>query len=117
MPFEKGKSGNPGGRPKAARKLQDLAREHSEAALAALVAIYEDEKAPSAARVSAANAILDRAYGKPPQFNTGDSGRLRDALSLSDDELAAIAAGSERAAETENEGARGMKIRPCPRAS
>jgi hypothetical protein len=28
---------------------------------------YEDEEAPPAARVGAANAILDRAHGRPPQ--------------------------------------------------
>ena len=42
------------------------------------------------ARVSAAVAQLDRAYGKPPQFNTGDATSFRKAVDLSDDELAAI---------------------------
>src|SRR5262245_56211226 len=31
-------------------------------------------KASDAARVSAANALLDRGYGKPPQHITGESG-------------------------------------------
>jgi hypothetical protein len=36
-------------------------------------------------------ALLDRAYGKPPQFNTGDATNFRKAVDISDDELAAIA--------------------------
>ena len=42
------------------------------------------------ARVSAAIALLDRAYGKPPQFNTGDPGNFRKAIDMTDDELASI---------------------------
>ena len=38
----------------------------------------------------AAIALLDRAYGKPPQFNTGDTGNFRKAIDMTDDELAAI---------------------------
>ena len=44
------------------------------------------------ARVSAAIALLDRGYGKPPQFNTGDAQAFRQAVDMTDDELAAIAA-------------------------
>jgi hypothetical protein len=44
------------------------------------------------ARVSAAIALLDRAYGKPPQFNTGDTGNFRKAIDMTEDELAAIVA-------------------------
>jgi hypothetical protein len=51
-----------------------------------------NEKAPPNARVAAANALLDRAYGKPPQFNTGDATSFRKAVEMTDDELAAIAA-------------------------
>lgn len=43
-----------------------MAKEHAEAALLTLVEIATGEGAASA-RVSAATAILDRAYGKPPQ--------------------------------------------------
>jgi hypothetical protein len=40
--------------------------------LDALVAVLSSES--DAARVSAANAILDRAYGKPSQSMTGEGG-------------------------------------------
>lgn len=44
-----------------------MAGTYAEAALEALAAIIEDKDAPPAARVSAATAILDRAYGRPVQ--------------------------------------------------
>ena len=51
---------------KAKRELAAMAKEHAEAALLTLVEIAAGDGATSA-RVSAATAILDRAYGKPPQ--------------------------------------------------
>jgi len=44
-----------------------MARTHSAEALATLVAIMTNGEAPATARVSAANAVLDRAWGKPRQ--------------------------------------------------
>jgi hypothetical protein len=35
-------------------------------------------------------ALLDRAYGKPAQFNTGDAQSFKKAIEMTDDELAAI---------------------------
>ena len=49
-----------------------LARMHAPHALKTLVTISKDERAPHAARVSASQAILDRAYGKAPTLNTSD---------------------------------------------
>ena len=37
-------------------------------------------------------AILNRAYGKAPTFNTNDSGKFKRAVDMTDDELAAIVA-------------------------
>jgi Family of unknown function (DUF5681) len=71
-PFEKGQSGNPGGRPKVVAEVKELAREHTAEAIQTLVSIMSDPKSAPAARVSAANALLDRGYGKPPQHITGD---------------------------------------------
>src|SRR5262245_8369701 len=70
-PFQKGQSGNPGGRPKVVAEVRDLAREHTVEAVQTLVSIMTNPRSADAARVSAANALLDRGYGKPPQHITG----------------------------------------------
>ena len=63
-PFEKGRSGNPGGRPKVEGEIRELARQHTITALRILIEIAERGENESA-RVTAANAILDRGWGKP----------------------------------------------------
>jgi hypothetical protein len=60
-PFERGRSGNPGGRPKAVVDVQALAREHTTAAIQTLVAALKDPRH----KVAAATALLDRGWGKP----------------------------------------------------
>ena len=80
-------------------RLAELARGHAEAALDALVEIAV-EGGSEAARISAANAILDRAYGKP---GAGGDAAAPDGPTnpkdLSDDELLSIAsAGGARTA-------------------
>jgi hypothetical protein len=62
-----GNSGNPGGRPRAVVEVRDLARSCTEAAVRTLVEIMTNPKAPAAARVAAAVAVLDRGWGRPPQ--------------------------------------------------
>src|SRR5262249_59370473 len=57
-PFQKGQSGNPGGRPKVVAEVKELAREHAAEAIRTLVSIMTNSKSPPAARVSAANALL-----------------------------------------------------------
>ena len=64
MRFEKGRSGNPGGRPKGDGEIRELARQHTDTAVATLVEIYKTGRNESA-RVAAATAILDRGWGKP----------------------------------------------------
>ena len=53
-----------------------------------------DDGAVHAARVSASQAILDRAYGKAPTLNTSDPTVMKRAIDMTDDELAAIASGA-----------------------
>lgn len=73
----------------------DIAKRHAPAALETLAKIAKSSENDSA-RVSACNAILDRAYGKPPQFSTANHADFRRATEMTDDELASIAAGGSR---------------------
>jgi hypothetical protein len=96
-PFHKGQSGNPGGRPKVVAEVKELAREHTAEAIQTLVSIMRSPKSPPAARVSAANALLDRGYGKPPQHITGDEGvsfvaRLPEVAKSAEEWLASVKA-------------------------
>lgn len=70
MPFEKGQSGNPSGRPKADSHLRILARQQTDKAVNTLIAALDDDN--SRVRVTAAEAILDRGWGKPAQTIGGD---------------------------------------------
>ena len=72
MPFQPGQSGNPGGRPHDNGKIKALARLHTEQAIGTLAMVMNDENAKPGERVAAANALLDRGYGKPAQTIGGD---------------------------------------------
>ena len=98
-PFPKGQSGNPGGRPKVVSQVKELAREYTAEAIQTLVSIMTNKKSPPAARVSAANALLDRGYGKPPQHITGDEGisyvaRLPEVAKSAEEWIASVKAES-----------------------
>lgn len=60
----------------AKRQLSEMAKEHADAALKTLAGIAAEGDS-EAARVTAAVAILDRAYGKPVQSHelTGKDGK------------------------------------------
>jgi hypothetical protein len=63
--FQRGKSGNPGGRPKEVAEVRELARQHTEMAIKRLVhwAKSDDPRAS----VAASSALIDRGWGKPSQ--------------------------------------------------
>lgn len=69
MPFEKGQSGNPGGRPKEVAEVRRLAQTHGTAAITRLVQWMASDN-PKAS-VAACQALLDRGFGKPAQPLTG----------------------------------------------
>lgn len=73
MPFVKGQSGNPGGRPKDEFGVRELAKKHGPDAIKVLHSIMKDSEAPETARIQASVALLDRAYGKPTQLIGGDA--------------------------------------------
>ncbi len=62
---------------KTITEIRSLARSHTTTAINVLVGVMRSKDATHAARVSAANAILDRGWGKAAQaLGTGDDGAL-----------------------------------------
>lgn len=91
MAFVKGKSGNPSGRPKVPESVKELAKAHTEDAIRTLAQVMKNEEAPPGARVTAAEKLLDRAWGKAEStVNVNDNRTPRD-LSTAEI-LAALAA-------------------------
>lgn len=85
----------------AKRALAEMAKEHAELALLTLVEVATGDGAASA-RVSAAVAILDRAYGKPVQAleHSASSNPLADLMS----ELVGTAARPKVEEDVQNSG-------------
>ena len=71
-PFKKGKSGNPGGRPKVIAELRALARAHAPDAIEELARLAIKAKNETA-RVAAIRELLDRGYGKAAQIQATES--------------------------------------------
>jgi hypothetical protein len=58
-------------------EIRSLARAHTRTAINVLVGIMRNKDSTAAARVTAANAILDRGWGRAPQsLENGDNGVL-----------------------------------------
>jgi hypothetical protein len=69
--------------PKTPTEIKSLARSHTSSALKTLAAIAKNPKAPAAARVSAAVALLDRGWGKAVQHIEAEIG-VYDSLSFAE---------------------------------
>jgi len=62
---------------KSLTQIRSLARSHTRTAINVLVGIMRSKDATAAARVSAANAILDRGWGKSAQpVENGNEGAI-----------------------------------------
>ena len=62
---------------KALTEIRSLARSYTRTALNVLVGVMRSNDATTAARIAAANSILDRGWGKAPQaIQNGDDGVL-----------------------------------------
>ncbi|WP_375304964.1 hypothetical protein WI560_22810 [Bradyrhizobium sp. A11] len=56
-------------------EIKSLARTHTNVAVKTLVQVMRDKEAPAHARIMAANAILDRGWGKPLQPIASEDGK------------------------------------------
>ena len=77
---------------KTLTNIRALARSHSAKAVRTLAGIMNEDRAPAAARVSAAIALLDRGRGKSKRAVEMDW-RGEPMNEMTDEELMAIAAG------------------------
>jgi len=73
--WQPGQSGNPGGRPKILAEVRDLARTSTVEAIETIRRLMLDEKVAPATRLAAAEALLDRGWGKPSLVQPADLDR------------------------------------------
>ena len=88
-----GHSGNPSGQPKDEYKVAELARTYTSEAIDTLVELMRNGK-DERVRGTAAQALLDRGWGKPKQeLLTEESGGLLASLRVVSDRIKAREAG------------------------
>jgi hypothetical protein len=95
--FRPAQPGNPTGRGRVALDVRDLVRTYTEEAVRTLVTIMRSDRSPAAARVAAAQAVLDHGWGPPVQAleHSGPEGRARLPVDLTvrpDAQLAQLSA-------------------------
>ncbi|MCZ6679425.1 MAG: DUF5681 domain-containing protein [Candidatus Poribacteria bacterium] len=73
--WQPGQSGNPKGMDPGVGHVRELAKQHTLEAIETLVEIRGDPKQSGSARVAAANALLDRGWGRPDQSVSIDQGQ------------------------------------------
>ena len=84
MPFKKGETGNPGGRPKVEQDVLAIARAAGPKAIERLISLIDHKDARIAA--TASEQVLNRGFGKPPQFQTTDAWQFKRACDITDDD-------------------------------
>ena len=87
--WKPGQSGNPGGRPRVVADIRALAQLEGAACIETLIEIRDDKKASPVARSAAAQALLDRGYGRAiqRQEHTGADGGPIQTQQIADDRL------------------------------
>ena len=83
--------------------IRDAARRHTRAAVDTLVSVMGNADAPAAARIAAANAILDRGWGKATQY-VQEGENPYDALSLTERQALLAALDALDAPEASDDG-------------
>jgi hypothetical protein len=80
--FQKGVSGNPGGRPRISAEVRDLVRSKAPRAFERLVDLMESQDERVA--IAASNAVLDRAFGRPASEDRTATFEMRQITSAAD---------------------------------
>src|SRR5262245_26051386 len=92
-PFEKGNTIGRHGRRKRDPTVTQLCRDASPEAVETLIEIMRDERAPHGVRAHCADKIIERAWGKAPQYSTIEHRHDIRLSDLTDEQLLRIMAG------------------------